>query len=82
MVYKRVKLIKVVAGGNNARISVQIGKNRRDFSARIINRGDIFGVDLPNKLGLMLRGTPETTKKIVADAKKSYRESLINKRVV
>ncbi len=77
------KLIKIVdIKQKNARsvyLDLQLGKERGSYNVSIVDRNGIFGLELPNALGLKLRSFPPSeTRSLVTQVKRQITQKLIH----
>jgi len=67
--------------GSKFNLVLQIEKTEQNYTVDIIDSNGVFGVELPDELGLMLREFPMATKQIVKSVENSYRELLSNRQL-
>jgi len=60
--------------GSKFNLVLQIEKTEQNYAVDIIDGNGVFGVELPDELGLMLREFPMATKEIVKSVENAYRE--------
>lgn len=59
--------------GSKFDLFLRIGKTKQNYTVNIIDDG-VFGVELPDELGLRLRKFPMATKEIVKSVETAYKE--------
>jgi hypothetical protein len=75
--------VKIVAiKQNNARsvsLNLQLGSERGTYDVSIIDRNGVFGLELPDALGLKLRSFPPAeSRNLVASVKREIVKNLIS----
>ena len=60
--------------GNKYRLVFQIENTELDYNVSIIDGDGIFGVEMPDELGLLLREFPMSHKEVVNSVKTVYKE--------
>lgn len=53
-------------------LALKIDNVKRHFDVKIIDRDGVFGVDMPDELGLLLREFPMSHKKVVRSVQTAY----------
>lgn len=66
--------------GDKYRLAFQIENTTFDYNVNIIDGEGIFGVEMPDELGLLLREFPMSHKEIVNSVKTAYKEELFSDR--
>ncbi len=67
--------------GSKFNLVLQIEKTKQNYAVNIIDSNGVFGVELPDELGLVLREFPMATKEIVKSVENAYQELLSNRRL-
>ncbi len=67
--------------GNKYRLVFQIKNTQLNYNVNIIDGNGIFGVEMPDELGLLLREFPMSHKEIVESVQIAYRELFSNRRL-
>ncbi|MGI8848653.1 MAG: hypothetical protein ACR2HT_00615 [Pyrinomonadaceae bacterium] len=62
--------------GSKFDLVLQIEKTEQNYAVNIIDSNGVFGVELPDELGLKLREFPMVTKEIVKSVENAYKELL------
>jgi len=75
-------LVKVVSikqkNAHSVSLDLQLGSERSTYDASIVDRNGIFGLELPDSLGLKLRSFPPTeSRNLVASVKSEIAKSMI-----
>ncbi len=60
--------------GSKFNLVLQIEKTKQNYAVNIIDGNGVFGVELPDELGLVLREFPMATKEIVKAVESAYKE--------
>ncbi|MEO6590240.1 MAG: hypothetical protein ABIP06_13155 [Pyrinomonadaceae bacterium] len=60
--------------GNKYRLVFEIENTELDYNVNIIDGDGIFGVEMPDELGLLLREFPMSHKEVVNSVKTVYKE--------
>lgn len=60
--------------GGKYRLIFQINDTELDYNVNIIDSDGVFGVEMPDELGLLLREFPMSHKEIVNSVKTAYTE--------
>jgi len=60
--------------GNKYRLVFQIENTELDYNVNIIDGDGIFGIEMPDELGLLLREFPMSHKEVVNSVKTVYKE--------
>jgi len=59
-------------------LNLQLGSERGDYNVSIVDQNGIFGLELPDALGLKLRSFPPAeTRNLVASVKREMAKNLI-----
>ncbi len=67
--------------GSKFDLVLQIEKTEQNYAVNIIDSDGVFGVELPDELGLMLREFPMATKEIVKSVENAYKELLSDRQL-
>ena len=75
-------LVKVIAvkqkGAGSISLDLQLGNERGSYDVSIIDRNGIFGLELPDALGLKLRSfKPAESRDLIASVKRQITKNLI-----
>jgi len=75
-------LVKIIAiKQKNARsvsLNLQLGNERGTYDVSIVNQNGVFGLELPDALGLKLRHfPPEASRNLVASVKHQLAQNLV-----
>lgn len=65
--------------GNKYRLIFQIENAELDYNVKIIDGNGIFGIEMPDELGLLLREFPMSHKEVVKSVETVYQELLPNR---
>ena len=75
---KRIKILslrKKTSGG--VRLNLRLGNEQVTYDVSVVNRNGIFGLELPDSLGLKLRDfSPEESRNLVESVKQEYARKL------
>ena len=67
--------------GNKYRLVLQIVNTELNYNVNIIDGNGIFGVEMPDELGLLLREFPMSHKEIVKLVQTAYKELFSNRQL-
>ncbi len=67
--------------GNKFNLVLQIEKTKRNYAVNIIDSNGVFGVELPDELGLKLHEFPMATKELVKYVENAYRKLSANQQL-
>ena len=64
---------------NKYRLVFQIENTKLDYNVKIIDDNGVFGLEIPDELGLLLREFPMSHKELVKSVKTIYQKLLSNR---
>lgn len=67
--------------GNKYRLVFQIENTELDYNVSIIDGDGIFGVEMPDELGLLLHEFPMSHKEVVNSVKTVYKELFFDRQL-
>jgi len=67
--------------GNKYRLVFQIENTELDYNVSIIDDNGVFGVEMPDELGLLLHEFPMSHKEVVNSVKTVYKELFFDRQL-
>ena len=70
---KGIKILSLRKRTGGVRLSLKLGNEHATYDVPVINQNGIFGLELPDALGLKLRNfSPEESRNLVESVKQEY----------
>ena len=75
---KRIKILSLrKKPGGGVRLNLKLGSEQATYDVSVVNRNGVFGLELPDSLGLKLRDfSPEESRHLVESVKQEYTRKL------
>jgi len=74
---KRIKILSLQKKTSGVRLNLRLGSEQGVYDVSVINRNGIFGLELPDSLGLKLRDfPPEESRNLVESVRQEYSRKL------